>query len=357
MFDPAQVGVEDATRFAAVDWAALRDGDVFGVSLADLQDAWTADGAASTQAIVDDLDVQAGVPLSDAYTTVDVSGVASADVDRVSKLGASQLGADGHVGAVVVEGTFDDVDVVGGFDEVTDLTAAGGDEFDRYRVSDDRLSSDVVVAVGSDRLLVGRAAALDQDGDDVVDLLVDAHNGDAARFGPESTYAGDIFDELSGMAAVFGAEWEYAADAHNLVPSAFDDKLHAQGLLPEDVSLDDVTRGVGAVALGVDADAANAKLVVSYDRTPPVGAVRDLLSTLKSGSAFDDVDWTVESSGDLLVVDLTTTPERVRSILSSRVDEDVGGLRDGTVWATLPTLRGAAAVFRGHLSAFAEEYV
>lgn len=361
LFDPAEAGVEDAVGFVSADAAALGEhDDLLEFETADLKESWRTDGTASLEEIAADLEERVDEPVSDAWTVVDESGVAAEEIDRVGAVGSTTLGTDDRLGGLAVEGSFDGAAVVDALGEVTELESTGGDAYDRYRVQDDRLEGDVVVAAADGSLLVGGTGDLDADGGTVVDRLIAASEGEAPRLGPGSTHVGAILDELSDVPAVAGVEWTYAGESANLVPDSLEGPLRAHGALPDDVELDDLTADVGALALGVDPDGPRTVGVVAYDGDPPVDEAGDVVDAVEAESdRLDEVDVSVAGSGDLLVVEASTTADHLTSVQEGARDtvRAASTLRSGVTRGAIPSLKGAYRTAADYWEAFVDDHL
>ncbi|PSQ17720.1 hypothetical protein BRD00_06450 [Halobacteriales archaeon QS_8_69_26] len=362
LFDPSAVGPEDATGFAEIDVAAMREhDDLLELDESDVRNAWTSDGADSVDAMIDDVADRVDFRLRDAKTAIDQSGVAAEDVDRVAAIGSSRVGGDGSIGGVVVEGSVSGPDVVEGLNQVTEMdSVSSADEYDRYSVSDADLEGDVVVAASEGRVIAGGTGDVDASGADIINQLIDAHDGNVARFGPESSYSGDIFAELD-TAGVAGVEWKYSGESSNLVPDHAESAVEAKGFVPDDVDAGTFTEGVGAVAVGVDPSGPRAAGVVAYDGDAPVAAAQDTLSMLQDDypEKFDDVDVSVEGSGNLLVVEASTTADALKDAQADLKvrSESAGTLRRGVTVSALPTLKGAAWTVKNYWNSFVDNYI
>jgi hypothetical protein len=359
LFDPAAADVEDAVGFVAADAVALNDhDDLLEFEVADLEAAWRSDGTTSTATVADDVDARVDLPVADAQTVLAEADVDAADVESVAGVGATAVGADDRLGGVAVEGSFDAAGAVDALSEVTDLEAIDGDgDLDRYRVVDDRLEGDVVVAAGDGRLLVGGTGAVDADGGDQVDRLLAAADGDAARLGPESDHVGDVLEELSDVPAVAGVEWAFPGESAALVPDYVEGPLRAHGVLPDGVSPADLAADVGALAVGADPEGPRTVGVVAYDGDPPVAAARDVLDAVRSETdRLSEVDLSVSASGSLLVVEASTTADDLTSAqedLRQRLRE-TGTLRAGVRMGALPSLKGAYRAVESYWNAFVD---
>jgi len=362
LFDPAQVDVEDATGFVDVDVAALREhDDLLELDADDVRESWTSDGSTSLDRVIDDVDAEIDLPVEDAWTAIDVSGIEVGDIDRVAAIGAGQFDDADTVGGIVLEGSFDTAAVTDGLETVTDLAADGGDEYDRYAVSDDRLDSDVVVAVSDGRALAGGIRELDTDPDEAVDLLIDAYAGEADRFGPQSEYAADVLTELSGAAGIAGVEWDFAAESGSLVPDHVEGALTTASVLSDDVDLTELTNDIGAAAVGVYPDDPSARLIIAYDGDAPVEAAAETVDQIEDRFAtqLDGIKLTVDRGADLLVVEATSSADHLRELQSDFGSSfrTASTLRRGVTWGVIPTLQGATATARGHWNAFVDTHL
>lgn len=362
LFNPRDLGVEDAAGFVSADVATFRDhDDLLQVDRSDLTEAWSGDGSTSVADIASEVGSQVDLPVADAQTVLDASDVTAEDVDRISAVGGAAVGAEDRLGGLVLEGSLDGADVVAALDEVTTMEGAGGDAYDRYAVSDDRLDGDVVVASGDGRVLVGGTGGVDATAQDAVDQLVAAGDGEADRFVPESEYAGEIVDELSGMPGIAGVEWAHAGESGNLVPDSAGPVLEANGFLPGDVDGESATSGVGALGLGVDPAGPRAVGVVAYDDEPAAEPVEDTLSFLEDQypDAFEKLDVSVSTSGSLLIVEAETAADHLEDVQTGVAESvrSTGTLGEGVTWTVLPTLKAAYRTADDYWTAFVEHYI
>lgn len=362
LFDPSSLGTEDADGFVAVDVAAVREhDDLLKLTEEDVREAWVPDGTATVDEMVEDVADRVDLPVRDAKTVIDGVDVTAEDVDRIAAIGSSEVDAEDRLGGVVVEGDVSGQEIVDSLNQVTEMNASGsGDEYDRWSVSDSDLEGEVVLASGDGRILVGGTGDLDAGAHEVIDQLIDAHAGDADNFAPTSTYSGDILGELSGLPAVAGVEWGYAGKSSDLVPDHAESAVESQGFLADGVSASDFTEGVGALAVGVDPAGPRAVGVVAYDGDAPVSAAEDTLSMLKDEypDRFSDVDVSVSSSGNLLVVETSTTADHLKDLQAELKyeTETASTLRRGVTVSVLPSVKGAAWTVKNYWNSFVENH-
>ncbi|PSQ59132.1 hypothetical protein BRD18_04185 [Halobacteriales archaeon SW_7_71_33] len=326
--DISGFGADDAVGFVAVDVAALREhDDLLELGEGDLTGAWN-DGDASLDDVTAAVDDRTDISVSDAKTVIDATSVTVDDVDQIAAVGSGAIGDDGGVGGLVIDGSV------------------------------------AVVAATEGRVLAGGTSGVDADGGDVIDLLIDVNDGEAARLGPESEYAGDIFAELSDVVGVAGVEWVHGDASADLLPDSLSGALKAQGYLPDGVDVQSATGGVGAVAVGVDPGEQRAKGVVAYDGSPPVEAVRDTVDHLEAQHedtlADLDVSGSVDSTEEnLLVLEASTTAEELRDLqrgLSERASVTTA-LGQGITRGAIPTLKGAYRTAVDYWRAFVENHL
>lgn len=348
LFDPADVGIDDAEAFAIVDVAAMREhGDLVELGADDVGSAWATEGTASVEEMVDDLENQLGASVGKARTVAIESDIQLSDVDRAAAVGATDLSDDDRVGGIVLEGSFEGADVVGALDQVTDVDTSG--DYTTLTAADD-----VTVNVTDGQLVAGGAGRIDESSEGVIDRLT---SDDGISF------SDGALDQLDGMDAVAGVQWGRPEASDDLVPDHVEGWMEARDVWPDGVSVSDLTSNVTAVAAGVDAADRRGKAVVEFDGDVPTAHVEDIAAAVgdKYSSHIEDVEGegSISEADGLLVFEGTTTDAQIsdaQSAAQTRFVDETTGLRDGVVWSVVPTLRAGYRFAQSYARAFLDKH-